>query len=138
MVDLTPNKTQRVQLAPGVFVNAPTALIESVSEAKTNDLGRYEITQNPKDRWLYKTPTLRNISLTAPYMHNGSISGLKEVVEFYNRGGIANENLDPLIEPLHLSDIEIEHLTAFLELLTGNNTDELISDAFAVPIGDSE
>jgi cytochrome c peroxidase len=119
-------------------VDAPTALIDSVSETKDNDLGRYEITQNPKDRWLYKTPTLRNIRLTAPYMHNGSISSLKEVVEFYNRGGFANENLDPLIKPLQLTDDEINNLTAFLYTLTGDNIEDLVSDAFAAPIGDKD
>jgi cytochrome c peroxidase len=68
--------------------------------------------------------------LTAPYMHNGSIASLREAVEFYNRGGIANENLDPLIKPLHLTTPEIEELTAFLESLTGDNVKVIVSDAF--------
>ena len=63
----------------------------------------YEVTQMPADRWSYKTPSLRNIALTAPYMHNGSMSTLRQVIAFYNQGGIVNENLDPLIKPLHLS-----------------------------------
>ncbi len=129
--------SQRVQLAPGVYTEVSAQLIQSVSERKTNDLGRYEITQNPADRWRYKTPTLRNISLTAPYMHNGSLRSLKEVVEFYNRGGIANENLDKLIKPLGLTEREIADLTAFLTALTGDNTKALVEDAFAAPIGDS-
>lgn len=129
-------KTQRVQVAPGVFVDVDTQLIASVSEAKSNDLGRYEVTQNPDDRWRYKTPSLRNVGLTAPYMHNGSLSTLKEVVEFYDRGGIANETLDPLIKPLNLIPAEIDDLTAFLQSLTGDNVDELVADAFAAPVGD--
>lgn len=137
IADKVPPKTQRVQLAPGVFVDAPTALIASVSAEKANDLGRYAITQNPKDRWLYKTPALRNIGLTAPYMHNGSLSTLTDVIEFYNRGGIANENLDPLIKPLRLNKQEINELETFLESLTGDNIGELVSDAFAAPIGDN-
>jgi len=96
------------------------------------------VTQNPKDRWLYKTPSLRNVSLTAPYMHNGSIASLREVVEFYNGGGIVNENLDRLIKPLNLSASEIEELTAFLKSLSGSNVEELVSDAFAAPIGESK
>ncbi|MDD5277762.1 MAG: cytochrome c peroxidase [Methylovulum sp.] len=133
-----PASSQRVQLAPGVYTEVSTQFIQSVSERKPNDLGRYEITQNPADRWRYKTPTLRNISLTAPYMHNGSLRSLKEVVEFYNRGGVTNENLDSLIKPLGLSELEIADLAAFLATLTGDNTKALVEDAFAAPIGDSQ
>ena len=129
-------KTQRVQIAPGVFVDVDRQVIASVSQRKPNDLGRYEVTQNPGDRWRYKTPSLRNVALTAPYMHDGSLSALKEVVEFYNRGGIANETLDPLIKPLNLTAKEIGDLVSFLESLTGDNVDELVADAFAAPVGD--
>ena len=97
------DKTQRVQVAPGVYVEVAATVITAVAETKPNDLGRYEVTQKPEDRWKYKTPSLRNVSLTAPYMHNGTFATLQQVVEFYNRGGIANENLDPLIKPLNLT-----------------------------------
>ena len=130
--------TQRVQVAPGVYVDVAAQLIDSVSEIKPNDLGRYEITQNPDDRWKYKTPSLRNISLTAPYMHNGSLETLRQVIEFYNKGGIANENLDPLIKPLNLTAQEMDDLEAFLNALTGDNVRELVSDAFAAPVGEAE
>lgn len=132
------DKSQRVQVAPGVYVDVAATLINSVAETKPNDLGRYEVTQKPEDRWKYKTPSLRNVSLTAPYMHNGTIATLQQVVEFYNKGGIANENLDPLIKPLNLTELEIADLTAFLESLTGDNVQELVADAFAAPIGDTE
>jgi cytochrome c peroxidase len=138
MTDKTSNLSQRVQVSPGVYVDVASDIVASVAESKANDLGRYEVTQNPKDRWRYKTPSLRNVQLTAPYMHNGSIASLSTVVEFYNRGGIANENLDPLIKPLHLTSTEIDELTTFLEALTGDNVEELVSDAFAVPIGDEK
>jgi len=128
---------RRVQVAPGVYVDVENTLIDTVSETKANDLGRYEVTQNPQDRWKYKTPTLRNIGLTAPYMHNGSLATLQDVLEFYNRGGIANENLDPLIKPLNLSPQEMDELKAFLMALTGDNVQELVSDAFAAPVGDA-
>jgi cytochrome c peroxidase len=131
-------KTLKVQVSPGVYVDVDSKLIDSVRETKTNDLGRYEVTQNPQDRWSYKTPSLRNVSLTAPYMHNGIYATLREVVEFYNSGGIANENLDPLIKPLYLKATEVDELVLFLQALTGDNTEELVSDAFAVPIGDSQ
>lgn len=128
--------SQRVQLAPNVFADVSRQLLQTVSEPKANDLGFYEITQNPADRWQYKTPSLRNIGLTAPYMHNGSLGSLREVVEFYNRGGIAHENLDALVKPLGLTEQEIDELTAFLFGLTGDNIKELVGDAFAAPIGD--
>ncbi len=129
---------QRVQVAPGVYVEVAATVITAVAETKPNDLGRYEVTQKPEDRWKYKTPSLRNVSLTAPYMHNGTFATLQQVVEFYNRGGIANENLDPFIKPLNLTEPEIADLTAFLESLTGDNVKELVADAFAAPIGDTE
>ena len=71
-------------------------------------------------------------------MHNGSLAQLRDVVAFYNQGGISNENLDPLIKPLHLDSEEQADLVVFLQTLTGSNTQSLIKDAFAAPIGDSE
>ncbi len=133
-----PNKTQLVQIAPGIYTEVSENLISKISETKANDLGRYEITQEPQDLWKYKTPTLRNIELTAPYMHNGTFETLKQVVEFYNRGGIVNENLDPLIKPLNLNESEITDLTAFLKSLTGDNVNELVADAFSSAIGDTQ
>ncbi|BBL74147.1 cytochrome c peroxidase [Methylomagnum ishizawai] len=125
-----------VQVAPGVAVNIDPAALASVSEPKPNDLGRYEITQDPADRWQYRTPSLRNIALTAPYMHDGSLATLKAVVEFYNRGGVPNENLDPLMKPLELDAGEVADLVEFLNSLTGSNVRDLVLDAFAAPVGD--
>lgn len=124
-----PSENTQVQLAPGIFINVNNKIIETVSEEKISDLGRYEITQNPDDRWKYKTPSLRNISLTAPYMHNGSLSTLEQVIRFYNQGGFPNETLDSLIKPLNLSNQEINHLVSFLNSLTGDNIEYLISNA---------
>ena len=76
------------------------------------------------------------MALTAPYMHDGSLLTLAEVVAFYNRGGHPNEGLDPLIQPLGLSAAEQDELVAFLESLTGDSVDILVADAFAAPIGD--
>ncbi len=129
--------TTRVQLAPGVFVDVPREIIAEVDlKKKENDVGLYQVTQNPFDRWKYRTPTLRNIELTAPYMHDGAFGTLREVIEFYNQGGIENELLSPLIKPLGLSSLEIDQLVAFLRSLTGDNVDILVADAFAAPIGD--
>ncbi|NOT85207.1 MAG: c-type cytochrome [Methylococcaceae bacterium] len=133
-----PPKVSPVQIAPGIFTAISNATLQAVAEIKTNDLGQYEITQNPVHRWRYKTPSLRNISLTAPYMHNGALITLRDVINFYNQGGIANENLDPLLKPLHLKPEEVDALVAFLQTLTGSNVQSLVADAFAAPIGDAE
>lgn len=131
-----PVKT-KVQLAPGVFVDVDTALIDSVrQQPKENDVGLYEVTQNPFDRWKFRTAILRNIALTAPYMHDGAFSSLRDVVEFYNNGGVPNEDLSPLIGPLALSEQEIDQIVAFLQSLTGSNVRTIVADAFAAPIGD--
>ena len=131
-------ETTNVQIAPGIFTKVATAATQSVAETKANDLGQYEITQNPAHRWSYKTPSLRNVGLTAPYIHNGSLAQLRDVVDFYNKGGALNENLDSLIKPLHLNIQEQADLVAFLQALTGSNVQSLVADAFAAPIGDSE
>ena len=68
-------------------------------------------------------------------MHDGSISTLEQVIAFYQRGGIKNELLDPLIQPLNLNESETEQLLAFMKSLTGDNVDVLVADAFAVPVG---
>ena len=130
------SKTTRVQLAPGVYADLDNEVIKRVSRPKINDVGRYEVTENPNDRWKYRTPTLRNVALTAPYMHDGSLHTLREVVEFYNQGGVPNEVLSPLIRPLGLTNEEIDDVVAFLESLTGSNVGTLVADAFAAPIGD--
>ncbi|MGH9721320.1 MAG: hypothetical protein ACRD8O_13995 [Bryobacteraceae bacterium] len=67
----------------------------------------------------FKTPTLREIARTAPYMHDGSIESLEDVVEFYVRGGRANPGLDSEIRPLRLSDAEKRALVVFLQGLNG-------------------
>ncbi len=126
-----------VLLAPGRAERVDTDILQSTGTKRPRDLGRYEVTGSPSDRWRYRTPTLRNVALTAPYMHNGSLPTLRDVLLFYNRGGVPNETLDPLIRPLGLSDGEIDDLLNFLRSLTGANVDVLVSDAFAAPIGGS-
>lgn len=81
------------------------------------DLGRFIVTKVESDRGKYKTPTLRGVKLTAPYMHDGSLKTLEDVVEFYNRGAGANPHLDPAIQRLDLSKEEMADLVAFLKAL---------------------
>ena len=128
--------TIEVQLAPGVLVAVDQKLVSAVGAVRENDLGRYEVTLDPKDRWKYRTPGLRNVALTAPYMHNGEFLSLDEVIQFYNKGGVTNKLLSPLIRPLNLTIEEQTALRAFLGSLTGSNVEDLVSDAFAAPVGD--
>ena len=86
------------------------------------DQGRFEATKKPEHEFQYKTPTLRDIEFTAPYMHDGSVKTLREVVEFYNRGGAPNDpSLDKKMVPLNLSDEEIGFLVEFLKALSGES-----------------
>lgn len=126
---------RHILVAPGVYLDVDADIIHSVSEPPPGDVGLYEITLNPVDRWKYRTSSLRNVALTAPYMHDGSLETLLQVVEFYNQGGYANENLDSLIRPLNLNQQESSDLVTFLKTLTGDNIDTLVSDAFAAPVG---
>lgn len=121
----------RVEIAPGVYAQISAAAVRSVSEPAQNDVGRYEITLDPKDRWAYKTPSLRNVALTAPYMHDGSFGSLEDIVEFYDRGGVDNPEKSPLIRPLKLDTAEKGALVSFLKTLTGDNIDTLAADARA-------
>ncbi len=82
------------------------------------DLGRGGVTGYPIDMGKFKAPTLRNIELTAPYMHDGRFATLEEVIEHYNSGGHPAPNLDQNIRPLNMSEYDKEALLAFLHTLT--------------------
>jgi cytochrome c peroxidase len=124
-----------VQIVPGVTTRLPRAAVDSVGSPPANDLGRYETTGDPADRWRFKTPTLRNVALTAPYMHDGSMSSLREVVVFYDGGAFSHDGLDAALRPLGLQGRQIDDLVAFLESLTGDDVDELIRDARSEAVG---
>ncbi|MBI1814701.1 MAG: c-type cytochrome [Deltaproteobacteria bacterium] len=89
-------------------------------ETPKPDLGRFEISKAESEKGAFKTPTLRNIAQTAPYMHDGSEATLTQVVEFYNRGGVKNPWLSKEIKPLGLTASEVTDLVAFLDALTGD------------------
>ena len=76
------------------------------------------------------------MAVTAPYMHDGSLSTLEEVVDFYDTGGVPNEGLDPRIRPLGLTPEQKSDLVDFLNALSGSNLDALAADARLAPIGD--
>ncbi len=85
------------------------------------DVGRYAISHDPADKGKFRTPPLRNVALTSPYMHDGTFRTLKKVVDFYNQGGGNSgfKTKDPLLVPLHLTTQEKNELVDFLLSLTG-------------------
>lgn len=86
--------------------------------ATYTDVGRYRLTNKDEDRYLFKVPSLRNVGVTAPYMHNGSVGTLRDVIDRYNRGGLGHPATDASIVPLGLSNDECADLEAFLRSLT--------------------
>ncbi len=135
MID-RPAAEAAVTVGPGLSLPVSARDRAASSIEPVNDLGRYEVTGDPADRWRFRTPGLRNVALTAPYMHDGSLPDLAAVVAFYNAGGVPNEGLDARIRPLNLDATERAELLAFLESLTGGSVDALVKDAWAAPIGD--
>jgi cytochrome c peroxidase len=105
--------------------------IEVLSDPRTSELGRFAISHGFDDLGSFKTPTLRNVAVTTPYMHDGSIATLRDAVVHYNNGGVTNEG-DPVndflsggIRPLNLTDDQIDDLVAFMEALTSPEYAEL-------------
>jgi cytochrome c peroxidase len=109
--------------------------VKVLSDPKTSEIGRFAVTTDLDDIGSFKTPTLRNIAVTSPYMHDGSLKTLRETVTHYNNGGVTNAG-DPVndflsggIRPLDLTDAEIDDLVAFLESLTSPQFQDLASAA---------
>lgn len=92
-------------------------------DSEKPDLGRFDQTKEDKDRGAFKTPTIRNVALTAPYMHDGSQQTLEEVVEWYAKGGHANDHLSDKVKKLDLTDQEKSDLVAYMKALTGEFPD---------------
>ena len=125
---------QQVQIAPGVFVQ----LASPVAVTRLSDEGRAEVTGDAAQRWHYVVPSLRNVALTAPYMHDGSLPTLETVIDYYRRGGSSDPGKDPRVRRLALSDDEAAALAAFLRALTGSNVLALARDARSAPVGDQQ
>lgn len=85
----------------------------------TEDIGRATITKKKEDVGKFKTPTLRHVAQTWPYMHNGVFDNLDQLLAFYNAGGGDHPNKSPLLKPLDLTDAELQDIEAFLLSLTG-------------------
>lgn len=93
-------------------------LTEAPNLTEFPDLGRGAITGNAVDNGKFKVPSLRNIALTAPYMHDGRFTTLEQVIDHYNSGGHYAPNKDPFIKHLNLNQQNISDLLAFLKLFT--------------------
>lgn len=113
-----------VQRAKQTLAANPKRAQELVDEMALSpgfsELGRYLVTKQLRDLGTFKTPMLRDIELTAPYMHNGSEKTLLDVVVFYNKGGELNPNLDGGMRPLKLSDPEMADLVELMKTFTSN------------------
>jgi cytochrome c peroxidase len=90
-------------------------------DPKNPDLGRYVVTKDPKDKGAFKTPTVRDAAKRAPYLHDGSEKTLESLIDFYDRGGGKDPNLDPLMVPLRLNKHEKAALVAFIKSLDSLN-----------------
>ena len=89
------------------------------------DLGRFTVTKDDEHRGAFKTPTLRDVAKRPPYMHDGSLKTLEDVIAFYNKGGTPNPWLSKDIRPLNLTPVEQKDLVAFMEALTGQVAPEV-------------
>lgn len=96
-----------------------TGIAWSASDGTFRDEGRAAISGRPEDRGAFKTPTLREIERSAPYMHDGSLASIADVVDYYDRGGNRHALLDPEVRPIGLNASEKDALVAFLRALTG-------------------
>jgi cytochrome c peroxidase len=118
-----PRLAQAFQVAKSKGINVDVAVL---SDKKSSELGRFAVTEELSQVGAFKSSTLRDIDLTAPYMHDGSLKTLKEVITHYNNGGISktgdrvNDFLDGGIRPLNLSDAQLNDLVAFMKALTGS------------------
>ncbi len=88
-------------------------------DAKDPDLGRFVVTKVEADKGAFKTPTIRNVEHSAPYMHDGSLATLLDAVEHYNKGGTPNTWLSEKVKPLKLTDVEKQDLVEFMKACTG-------------------
>ena len=94
-----------------------------------SDLGRFLVTRQTRDLGAFKTPTLRDVELTGPYMHDGSIRTLLDVLRFYNQGGMKNPMLDEKITPLNLTEHEMNAIVEFLRSLTSDDVLRLVQSS---------
>jgi cytochrome c peroxidase len=110
-----------VQLVPGLGTRVTPAELARIGMPETTDLGRFEVTRRAQDLRAMRTPTLRNVGLSAPYMHDGSFDTLEQVIDHYAVGGSPDDPAqDPLVQPFSISADDRQALLAFLRALTSS------------------
>lgn len=124
-----PRQAVVVPLAPGVQTTLGVAERASFDTDPVADLGRWEVTLDPADRHAMRTPSLRNVARTAPYMHDGSLPTLEAVVDFYAQGGGPVADRSALVSALVLDDAERRALVAFLRALDSAALPALVRNA---------
>jgi cytochrome c peroxidase len=113
------NFAELARKAFGILKSGDVKQIDELAlQTSYSELGRFLVTKNPADIGAFKSETLRNIGITAPYMHDGSLATLWDVMDHYNKGGVPNPFLDGGMQRLGLSEAEIDDLVAFLFTLT--------------------
>jgi cytochrome c peroxidase len=136
--DRVPELARAFLIAKNQGVDVDVAVL---TDADTSHLGRFAVTDDLSTIGAFKTSTLRNIAVTAPYMHDGSLATLREVIEHYNNGGVTpkdapvNPYLSGGIRPLELTEQQIDDLVAFLETLTSPEVQAAVDAAAAVSEG---
>ena len=114
------SKKTKISINSNITFHIDQEIINSVSLPIQADLGRYEVTEKPKDRWKFRTSSLRNVAITPPYMHDGGFATLEEVIDFYNQGGSGHSMQDKRIRPLNLLNQEKIDLKNFLKSFSQN------------------
>jgi len=121
-----PDLNQLAQRATkNIAAGNKTEIDKLALETDDSELGRFLVTQKREDIGAFKTPFLRDVLLTGPYMHDGSLETLWDVVEFFNKGGERNPFLDAEMKPLGLTASEVDDLVNFLSALTSDRFAEL-------------
>jgi cytochrome c peroxidase len=121
-IGIAAHKTDFIGLARravGIVRSGDLKQIDELAiETDLSELGRFLVTKYSNDIGAFKTPTLRDIATTAPYMHDGSLATLWDVMDHYNKGGVPNPNLDGGMQRLGLTEAQIDDVVAFMEALT--------------------
>ena len=121
-IGIAAHKTDFIDLARKAAATVRAGDLKQVDELAIqthfSELGRFLVTKQANDIGAFKTPGLRNVALTAPYMHDGSLETLWDVMDHYNKGGVPNPNLDGGMQRLGLAEAEIDDMVAFLGTLT--------------------
>ena len=134
-IGIAAHKTDFIELARKAASTVRAGDLKQVDELAIqthfSELGRFLVTKQANDIGAFKTPGLRNVAITAPYMHDGSLATLWDVMDHYNKGGVPNPNLDGGMQRLGLTEAEIDDLVAFMESLTSSKLAALAKQEMA-------